>query len=101
MGQVNPYDDQYLMLALYIVTHYSTAYIKRAITDDEWLRDRVCEDCMNLDLAGPFLDTIMQDIDNHKRLWLRGRLKELGAELYTQLDVKRLRKRILQIVALS
>lgn len=98
---MNPYDDPYLMLALYIVTHYSKTYIKRAIEDDQWLRDRVCEDCMGLDLAGPFLDTIMEDIDSHKRLWLRARLRELGEELFTQLDVKRLRKRILQIVALS
>lgn len=98
---MNPYDDPYLMLAYYIVTHYSLPYIKRAIEDDEWLRDRVCEDCIGLDLAGPFLDTIMEDLDNHNRLWLRGRLKELGEQLFTRLDTKRLRKRILQIVALS
>lgn len=96
---MNPYDDPYLMLALYIVTHYSLPYIKRAIYEDDWLRDRVCEDCVNLDLAGPFLDTIMQEVDEHDRLWLRRHLQELGRQMFTKLDLKRLRKRILQILA--
>lgn len=98
---MNAYDDPYLRLALYIISHYPTQQIRRAVEDDEWLRARVREDCMELDLAGPFLDTIMQDIDIHNRLWLRARLKELGDAMYTQLDVKRLRKKIIQLIALS
>lgn len=97
----NPYDDPYLMLAYHIVAHYPDSVLKRAVYEDEWLRARVQEDCMALDLAGPFLDVIVEHLDEHNRLWLRGRLKELGAELFTQLDVPRLRKRILQIIAVS
>lgn len=95
------YDDPYLRLALYIVSHYPIQQIRRAIEDDDWLRARVREDCMELDLAGPFLDTIMQDIDVHKRLWLRVRLKALGDEMFTQLDIKQLRKKIIQLIAIS
>lgn len=92
-------DDAYLMLAYYIVGHYNEKQIRQAIYDDDWLKARVQEDCMNLDLCGPFLDTIMQDVDEHNRLWLRAHLKKLGSELFTKLDLKKLRKRILQIIA--
>lgn len=98
---MNLYDDPYLMLAYYIVSHYPIKTIRQAIYDDDWIKARVQEDCMNLDLCGPFLDTIMQYIDEHKRLWLRRQLKQLGAELFTQLDIKLLRKRILQIIVLQ
>lgn len=100
-GEINTYDDPYLMLAYYIVSHYPPRIIKRAIYEDEWLLARVQEDCINLDLAGPFLDAIVQDLDEHKRLWLRKHLKVLGEALYTQLDITQLRKRILQIIAIS
>lgn len=95
------WDDPYLMLAYYIVSHYPVKTIWRALEDDNWLKMRVQEDCMDLDLKGPFLDAIMQGVDEHNRLWLRGKLKELGAELFSKLDVKLLRQRILQIVVLS
>lgn len=103
MGQeiIDGSNDPYIMLAYYIVSHYSLPAIRRALTDDEWIRGRVQEDCMELDLAGPFLDAVMHDIDQHNRLWLRGRLKELGAAMFTMLDLKRLRKHILQIIVLS
>lgn len=91
--------DPYLMLAYYIVSHYPAPQIQRAIYEDDWLKARMQEDCMNLDLGGPFIDTVMQDIDERDRLWLRRHLKALGAELYTKLDLVRLRKRILQIIA--
>lgn len=97
--KINPWDDPYLMLAYHIVAHYSPVQIRQAIYEDDWLKARVQEDCVNLDLCGPFLDTIMQYVDEHDRLWLRGHLKRLGAELFTKLDVKLLRKRILQIIA--
>lgn len=89
------------MLAYHIVSHYSLPQIRRAIYEDEWLKARVQEDCVNMDLSGPFVDTIMQYLDEHDRLWLRRHLKALGAELFTKLDVKQLRKRILQIIALT
>lgn len=94
-------NDAYLMLAYYMVGHYTIKQIRQAIYDDDWLKARVQEDCINLDLGGPFIDAIMQDVDEHNRLWLRAHLKALGAELFTKLDLKRLRKRILQIIALS
>lgn len=99
--KINPWDDQYLMLAYYIVSHYSLPEIRRALTDDEWVRTQVQKDCMLLDLCGPWVDAIVQDLDDHKRLWLRGRMKELGAELFTQLDLKRLRRNIFRIIAIS
>lgn len=98
---MNAYDDPYLMLAYYIVTHYGLPDIKRALTEDAWLEARVCEDCIGLDLAGPFLDAIMEYVDQHKRLWLRERLKALGKEMFTQLDLKRLRRNIIRLVVLS
>lgn len=98
---MNVYDDPYLRLALFIISHYPEHQIKRAIEDDEWLKARIREDCVDLDLAGPFVDAIVQDLDTHKRLWLRARLKELGDAFYTQLDVKRLRKKIIQLIVLS
>lgn len=94
-------DDPYLMLALHIVTHYGLPHIRMAVEDDDWLRQRMREECYNLDFSGPFLDTIMEHLDEHKRLWLRKELKDLADALFTQLDLKLLRRRILQIVALS
>lgn len=99
--KTNPYDDPYLMLAYHIVSHHSLPEIRRAITDDNWLRTQVQKDCVELDLAGPYLDTIMQDLDEHNRLWLRARLKELGAAMFTQLDLKRLRANIFRIIVIS
>lgn len=93
-------NDPYVMLAYYIVGHYSVIQIERALTDEEWLRNRVREDCVGLDLAGPFLDAIMCEVDQHNRVWLRGRLKELGDALFTKLDVPRLRRHIRGIVLL-
>ena len=99
--KANSYDDPYLMLAYYIVSHYSLTDIKRSIYEDEWLKARVIEDCYNLDLGGPFIDTVMQEIDERARLWLRPHLKTLGEAFWERLDLKRLRKNILQILVLS
>lgn len=95
-----PYDDGYLMLAYYIVSHNLPVHIKSALEDDSWLRSRVREDCLNLDLAGPFIDTIVQDLSPDDRLWLRGRLRALGDDLYSRLDKERLRENISKIAQL-
>lgn len=100
-ARIKDYDDPYLMLAYYIVSHHSIVEIRRALTDNDWLKSQVQKDCMLLDLAGPYLDTIVQELDEHNRLWLRARLKELGAAMFTQLDVKRLRANIFRIIAIS
>lgn len=94
------YDDGYLMLAYYIVSHNLAVHVRAALSDDTWLRARVREDCLNLDLAGPFVDAIVQDLSPDDRLWLRGRLRELGDDLYSLLDKKRLRENISKIAQL-
>lgn len=92
------YDDGYLMLAYYIASHYQMPHIRQALSGDDWLRARVREDCSALDLAGPFVDAIVQDFDADERAWLRGRLKELGDELFVRLDKARLRRNIREII---
>lgn len=92
------YDDGYLMLAYWVVSHNTLPRIKQALVDDNWLRVRVREDCLNLDLAGPFLDAIIQDLTAEEKLWLRARLKVLGDDLFAHLDKKRLRDNIAKII---
>lgn len=99
--KIRDYDDPYIMLAYYIISHHSVIEIRRALTDDDWLRTQVQKDCIALDMAGPYLDAIMQELDEHNRLWFRARMKELGAEMFTQLDLKRLRGNIFKIIAIS
>lgn len=92
------YDDGYLMLAYWIVSHNTLPRVKQALHDNNWLRMRVREECVGLDLAGPFLDAIYQDLNGDQKLWLRARLKTLGDDLYTLLDIGRLRDEITKII---
>lgn len=92
------YDDGYLMLAYYIASHYNMPHINQALSGDDWLRARVRDDCVKLDLAGPFIDAIVQDFDADERAWLRGRLKELGDEIFSRMDKKRLRQNIREVI---
>lgn len=94
------YDDGYLMLAYYIISHHLPVHVQSALTDDSWLRSRVREDCLNLDLAGPFIDTIVQHLGAEDRLWLRRRLRALGDDLFSKLDKERLRENISKIAKL-
>lgn len=91
-------DDAYLRLALHIISHYPKDEIKQALEDDEWLKARVREECMQLDFSGPFLDTIMQGIDTHNSLWFWNRLREISAIFYQKLDTDQLREKIIQLV---
>lgn len=95
---VAPYNDAYLMLAYYIVSHNTLPRVRQSLHDNNWLRARLREDCVALDLAGPFLDAICQDLNANQKLFLRARLKELADDLFQLLDVERLRAEIMKII---
>ena len=97
---MNDINDPYKFLALYIVSHYGIKDIQQALSNRDWLRKQMQYDCIHMDLAGPFVDAVMQDLADHDKIWLRGQLKELGAALFTKLDVERLRNNISEIVVM-
>lgn len=95
------YDDPYAMLAWYIVSHCPTAEIAQALTSEDWIRRQIRQELYTQDFRGPFLDTIMEQLDAHNRLWLRRELNELADALLTQLDIERLRHYISEISGIS
>lgn len=101
MGQeLDGCDDPYKMLAYFVVSHYSLPQIQRILTEDAYVKKQVVNDCLDLDVHGPFLDAMMYSIEQSKRLWLRGVLRTLGEQMFTQLDLERLRDNIQEIIAL-
>lgn len=98
---LDSYDDPYWMLAWYIVSHHSRADIVQALTSKEWLLRQLRQECYLQDFRGPFLDTIMEQVDNHHRLWLRQHLNQLADAFFSMLDVTKLRDYISQICGLS
>lgn len=92
------YDDGYLMLAYYIVSHNTLPRVRQALHDNNWLRARLREDCVALDLSGPFLDAICQELSADQKLFLRARLKALGDDIFQLMDIERLRREITRII---
>ena len=102
MGEgLTNYDDPYCMLAWFVVSHFSQAEIAQALTSEDWLRRQLRQECYGQDFRGPFLDTIMEHLDNHNRLWLRRQLNDLADALLTMLDIEKLRHYISEISGIS
>lgn len=98
---MHPYDDPYLLLAWYIASHCTMKEIAQCLTDDDWIRRQIRHECYAQDFRGPFLDTIIEELDGHNRLWLRRVLNELADALLTKLDIEKLRHNVSEITGIS
>lgn len=92
--------DPYIMLAFYIASHFEREEIIKFLTQDEWCRRQLRHEMYALDIRGHFADVVMENLDNHNRLWLRRQLNTLGEALFTQLDVKHLRELVSKITGI-
>lgn len=91
-------DDGYRFLAYHIVSHHNMPTINQALKETDWLVSQVCHECKELDLAGPFVDAIVQDLDAEGRAWVREQLRVFGEGLAKYLDKPRLRRNIREIL---
>lgn len=98
---MNEYDDPYWMLAWYVVSHCSQAEVAQSLSNDEWILRQIRHELYVQDFRGPFLDTIMEHLDAHNRLWLRERLNTLAEAMFTKLDLGKLRDYISEISGIS
>lgn len=98
---MNEYDDPYWMLAWYIVSHCSQAEVAQSLSNDEWILRQIRHELHVQDFRGPFLDTIMEHLDAHNRIWLRGQLNNLADALFLHLDIDKLRGYISGISGIS
>lgn len=94
------YDNPYRILAHAVVGFYRPADVIRMLTDDEYLLNCVSKEVRQQDLAGIFVDCIVEDILAHKkRMELMHALDELAQFLFNHLDKKRLRSEIVRALS--
>ena len=94
------YDDPYVILAHAIVGFYRPSEVVRVLTDDGFLSNCVLKEIKEADIGGLFLDCIIEDILAHKkRMEYMGHLELLGQYYFSQLDKKRLRDAILEVLS--
>ena len=88
-------DDPYSILACQMIVQYGVIDLQRILTDSDFLRRIAKKEAKNMDIRGPLLDVVYQDmIDNGKRKELMAKLSELGLFFFDNLDRQRLRKNI-------
>lgn len=93
--------DPYIMLAFYIASHFPKEEIQKMLVDDAWVTRQIRQECYALDLRGHFLDLIVENLDNHKRLWLRRLWNEFADGMFSQLDVEHLRELVIRITGIT
>lgn len=103
MGSLNNYlyeaDDPYKILAQHIVGFYRPADVLKILTDNSYLKNCVVKECRDLDLGGPFIDCIIENIlaEKDRMEWMH-ELDAVGTYLFSRLDRGRLRDEIVQIL---
>lgn len=90
-----PYDDNYKILAHYIVGAYRAADVLRCLSDNAFLKTLIIKETRQQDLGGPFTDCIIQHIleDKERMEWMHI-LDGVALYLYSKLDKERLRNEI-------
>lgn len=93
---VNPYDDQYVMLAHHILSVFNPAEVRRMLVDDDFIYRLIIKETRHQDFSGAFLDCIVQSIlDDKRRMEMCHELDKLSGYFFTQLDLDRLRRNLL------
>lgn len=92
-------DDPYKILAHHIVGFYRPADVIRVLTDNSYLKNLVLKDVRMMDLGGPFVDCIIENIlEDKDRMEYMHELDKLGTYYYSRLDKERLRDEILTVL---
>lgn len=98
MGQITKkqeYDNPYRVLAAHIVSAFSVPNIKRVLTSSSYIRSLIICEAKTIDLSGPFIDCIDQEIISNDRIRKKNLcMRQLGEFYFSELDLERLRKEI-------
>lgn len=87
-----PYDDPYKVLAWHLVSVLSVRSLKRVLTNNLFIKSMVLNEANQLDISGPFLDCIDEEIAHKEHLRSKNKqLKSLGEYYFSELDLERLR----------
>lgn len=93
------YDNPYRILAHHIVGAYRASDVIRCLTDNSFLKTLVIKEVRDMDLAGHFVDCIIENIlDDKDRMEYMKKLDELAIYYYSKLDKGRLRDEILNVL---
>lgn len=91
------YDDPYNFLALYLISTSRPYDIERILTDKKYIFRLLDKEVRQLDLGGPFIDCVTEEIlVNKKRMQLMHKLDSLAGFYFEQLDIDRLRTTIVK-----
>lgn len=89
------YDNPYKILAHHIVGFYRPEDVIRTLTDNIYIATIIKREVRDIDIGGPFLDCVIEDIlAKKKRMEYMGHLDALSKYYYTMLDKARLREEI-------
>lgn len=93
------FDDNYKILAHYIISNYRPADVLRCLTDNSYLKNLVIKEVREQDFCGHFVDCIIENILEEKdRMEYMHKLDELATYYYSKLDRGRLRDEILNML---
>lgn len=93
----NEYDDPYSFLALHLISSSTVAGIQRLLEDDDLIYRMIIKEVRGQDFIGPFMDAIITELlDEKKRMEMCHELDKLALYFYNNLDIKRLRSKIIE-----
>lgn len=92
---LEPCDDPYKILALYLVSSCSTAELKKMLHDAKVVKRMIVREVREADFYGPFLDCIMVGvIKSNERRKIGRTLLETADFFYNRFDLIRFRKEL-------
>lgn len=94
-------NDPYAFLAWDVISRLTNAEINRFIVDDDFVFRMLKKEVRGLDLQGPFIDCVIDNILRDKeRMELMEELDKLSEYLFNKLDIAKLRNKILEYCSL-
>lgn len=89
------FDNAYAILAYQLVAYNTIPVICRILKDDDFVKKMLIKEVRYQDLAGPFLDPIIEDIlYSKRRMEMMKELDKLADFFWDNLNLNRLRKEI-------
>lgn len=93
------FDNPYKILAHHIVGTYRPADVIRVLTDNSYLKTLIIKEVRSQDMAGHYVDCIIEDILGEKdRMEYMHQLDNLAYYYYRKLNKGRLRDEILAVL---
>lgn len=93
------FDDNYKILAHYIVSNYRAADVIRCLTDNTYLKTLIIKEVREQDFGGHFIDCIIESVlEDKDRMEYMHELDKLALWYYSRLDKGRLRDEILIVL---